>query len=107
MIIEDVRILDDWAREGHRVIVVGRPGPGAPRSYLKADGTWMPVSELHHLAAGEDRGVGFTLPEGALDAICAKYLGVAAPTPASERHLRDALTVRDRLLTLVEKEMDS
>jgi len=39
---------------------------------------------------------------GALDAIVAEYQKVAAPQPATERHLTDALATRDRLLAMVE-----
>lgn len=48
--------------------------------------------------------IGFTFPEGALDAIVHEYLKIAAPQQATERHLEDAMAVRDRLLTMAEKQ---
>lgn len=102
MFVERVHVIEDWATMGHRVIVRGRPYPGAPASCLRADGEWEPITEgSRPNPSGE--GFGFTLPDGALDAIVAEHLKVAAPQPATERHLSDAIAVRDRLLALVEK----
>jgi hypothetical protein len=97
--IERVHIVDDWQRMGHQVVVIGRAHPGAPSAWLTADGEWEPLKE----AAMPGDPIGFRLPEGALDAIVDAYAKVAAPHPATERHLTDALAVRDRLLALVEK----
>jgi hypothetical protein len=102
VIIQDVHIFPDWARLGHRIIVRGREYPGAPAAILKADGSWEPVRESGAIDP-EAGDYGIRLPEGALDAIVAKHLEVAAPHPATERHLTDAIAVRDRLLALVEK----
>lgn len=97
--IERVYIQPDFARMGHYVAFIGRPHPGAPTAVLQADGTWEPIEEN---SVARD-WLGFRLPEGALDALMREYAKVAAPTPATERHLKDAIEVRDRLLALVEK----
>jgi hypothetical protein len=98
-VIERVYIGEDWARMGHQLVILGRQHPGAPRAWLRADGEWEPLQE----GAQQDSTVGFRLPEGAMDAIVAAYAKTAAPHPATERHLEDAVAVRDRLLALVEK----
>lgn len=100
--IERVLILDEFQTMGHRIIVLARPYPGAPTAYLKGTGEWEAIEENARFPATPDFGI--VLPEGALDAIVSKHLGVAAPTPATERHLTDAIMVRDRLLALVEKD---
>jgi hypothetical protein len=97
--IERVHIVEDWHRMGHVVVVLGRPHPGAPMSYLRETGEWEPLAEN----ASPMDPVGFRLPEGALDAIVAAYQKVAAPQPATERHLSDAVGVRDRLLAIVDR----
>lgn len=97
--IERVHIVEDWARMGHHLVILGREHPGARRGWLRADGGWEPLTENTQT----DTEIGFRLPEGALDAILAEYAKVAAPHPATERHLEDAVAVRDRLLALVEK----
>jgi len=101
-VIERVLIVDEFQTMGHRVIVIGRPYPGAPTHYMLGDGTWEPVSENATPIDPSHSTVGFRLPEGALDAIVAEYQKVAAPQPATERHLTDALATRDRLLAMVE-----
>lgn len=98
--IERVHIAEHWPTGGHRVVVLGRAMPGAPASWLKADGTWEPVTENSHV----DDTVGFQLPEGALDAIVAAAHATTTAQPATERHLKDTIAVRDRLLALVEKD---
>jgi hypothetical protein len=97
--IDQVFIQDDWMRNGHWLVILGRPMPGAPRHWLRADGEWEPLVE----GAQVEQSAGFRLPEGALDAIVSAYAKVATPHPATERHLEDAVAVRDRLLALVEK----
>lgn len=54
---------------------------------------------------------GYTLPEPSLrfgkelfKAFIEAAMGHAAPDPSVVSHLKDAITVRDRLLTIVEKE---
>jgi hypothetical protein len=97
----EVRIEHEWyrGRGGEkRLIVLGSAYPGAPRGWLKADGTWEPLKE----AMTQPTDIGFLLPPGVLEAIVAAA-GDVAPEPATERHLQDAITVRDRLLTLAEK----
>lgn len=96
--IDRVYIHEEWHRDVKRVVVLGRAYPGAPRGWLKADGTWEPLNE----AATPDENVGFVMPEGALEAIV-EAVGGTAPQPATDRHLQDAIAVRDRLLALVEK----
>ena len=97
--IERVHIVEDWQRMGHQVVILGRHHPGAPTCWLTAQGEWEPLKE------GSMPGdpIGFKFPEGALDALVNAYAKVAAPHPATERHLTDALAVRDRLLAMVEK----
>lgn len=95
----EVHIQPQWHRRGEkRLIVVGFAYPGAPRSWLKADGTWEPLTET--MLPPDD--IGFLLPPGVLEAIVAAA-GDIAPEPATERHLQDAIMVRDRLLTLAER----
>lgn len=103
MEVERVFIAEDWPTGGHRIVIRGRSHPGARMAVLQADGTWKELSESDQInPSGE--GLGITLPDGALDAIVAEYLKVAAPQQATERHLEDAMSVRDRLLTIVERE---
>jgi hypothetical protein len=99
-VIERVHIVEDWARQAHQVVIIGRQYPGGPRCWLTAEGEWEPIPE----SATTPARAGFTFPEGALDALVAAHNGVTAPQPAIERHLDDAITVRDRLLALVERE---
>jgi hypothetical protein len=102
--IDRVYIEDDWATRGHRVAILGRPYPGQPRHWLDAAGGWHPIQETGTAA---DADAWWRLPEGALDAIVAAYAKVASPHPATERHLDDAIKVRDRLLALVERTPDA
>lgn len=97
--VERVLVVDDYVTMGHRVVVVGRPHPGARPAHLKGDGTWQDIEES--VSVPDD--IGFRFPEGVLDAIVQEHLGVAAPQPATERHLTDAIAVRDRLLCLIEE----
>lgn len=99
MEIEKVHIVEYFATMGHTVAVIGREY-GQPRMVLAASGEWEPLGEVSSINVDVP---GIRLPEGALDAIVAAHQGVTAPTPALERHLVDALEVRDRLLTLVER----
>lgn len=99
MIVEDVRIFEDFQTRGHIIAILGRPYPGAPRSVLCPDGKWEPIQE----GATMGQWLGFRLPDGALDAIVQEHLKVAAPNTATERHLTDAIEVRDRLLAFIEK----
>lgn len=48
----------------------------------------------------------FSLSDDAFEALIAAGVDYAPPSSAQAAHLQDALTVRDRLLTLVENEMD-
>lgn len=99
-IIEKVHIVENWTRQEHQVVVVGRLHADAPRAWLAADGTWHAFEEG---SPRNDDSIGLLLPEGVLDAIVAAHQGVTAPTPAIERHLNDAVAVRDRLLAIVER----
>lgn len=100
--IEKIHIFEDWATMGHRVIVRGRPYPGASVHILMADGSWEPITEMPNGIEPVGGRYGFTLPEGTLDAIVQERLKIAAPQQSTERHLTDAIEVRDRLLTLLE-----
>lgn len=98
MIYEEVRILDDWPTGGHLVYVLGRIYPGGPRGILHADGrTVVAVEEGALLPEPTAR-----FPEGVLDRIVEAH-GRTAPQPATERHLEDAIAVRDRLLGIVDR----
>lgn len=101
-LIEQVVIQDDWARRRHVVVVIGRAHPGAPRSILTTDGSWVPLAEQANVD-GVGEGIGYAFPEGVLDAIVAQAQGTTPPVPAVEAHLADALAVRDRLLDLVDR----
>lgn len=90
----DVHIIDEFMTASHRLIVLGRDHEGR-RCILTGAGEWEPVRE------GSDHS-GIYLPEGVLDAIVAKYRGTTPAQPATERHLDDAIAVRDRLLKIVE-----
>jgi hypothetical protein len=98
-VIERVYIQPDFARMGHYVAFIGRPHPGAPGAVLQQDGSWKPIEE----GAVVQDWSGFRFPEGALDLLVAEYSKIAAPTPATERHLKDATAVRDRLLSMIEQ----
>jgi hypothetical protein len=104
VILTDVRILEDWPTGGHRIIVRGRAAVGGPMSVLRADGSWEELTENRGAYNPDPTGYGILLPEGALDAIVAEHLKVAAPNQSTERHLEDAIGVRDRLLALVERD---
>ncbi len=98
--IERVVVSDDWQNDGHAIYVLGRSHPGAPRGVLQPDGEWL---ELDH-----DNSVINTptlrLPADALDMLVAARVGVAAPNTALADALADTRTVRDRLLTIIERE---
>lgn len=105
-IVSSVFILDEFMTGGHRLIITGRNFEGRP-AYLNSDGEWEPI---HDYGATNDEGAqvgtmppGISLPAGVLDAIVAKATGTTPPQAATERHLNDAIAVRDRLLTLVEQ----
>ena len=99
--IERVHIIEDFQTMGHRVIIAGRQYPGATPSYLTADGEWEPITEI---STSIDPGdIGFRFPEGALDALVSAARNVTPTVPAIEQHLADAIAVRDRLLTIVER----
>ncbi len=96
--VEQVHIQDDYMTDGHRLYLLGRPWGDGRRHIRRADGTWAPLEE----------GVVYPeptilLPEGVLDRIVAEYRGTTPAQPATERHLEDAIKVRDRLLAMVEK----
>lgn len=102
MNIERVGVLEDFVRAGHRLLIVGRRPPAVGRYWFTGatvDGAarWEPLTENVDFG----RVVGIPLAEGMLDAICEAHLGIAAPTPATERHLLDAIATRDRLLTII------
>lgn len=105
--IERVVIQENWQTRGHLVWVLGRDHPGAPTSVLQAPESgafgprWEPITEP--AVNGGDVVATIDLPEGALDALVAAARNVQAPHPATERHLDDAIAVRDRLLSLVER----
>jgi hypothetical protein len=104
--VERVVIEENWATQGHRIWVIGRAHPGAPTALLQAPapGDLGPRWETLYTAAATQQTTVPTidLPAGALDALVAAARGVQAPHPATERHLDDAVAVRDRLLGLVE-----
>lgn len=104
--IEDVRIIENWQTRGHQILILGRAHPGAPRSYLGADGQWHEITDSM-VAQPAPNDLGIVLPDGALDAIVHEHLKVSAPSTASADHLKDALGTRDRLLGLVERIIDA
>jgi hypothetical protein len=105
-ILDKVHVLEDYRTLGHRLLVFGR-GLNFGRCWLDGDGEWHEITEDGAIAPGGgemgERLPGIYLPAGALDAVVSAYHGTTAPQPATERHLEDAIAVRDRLLTLVEK----
>lgn len=76
---------------------------GRVRRVLQADGGWeeIPIAEGAH--AGEPVKPTLELPTDALEAIIAAAGDVLPPSAATDRHLRDAVEIRDRLLALVER----
>lgn len=104
--VQSVHVLEDFQTEGHRIFVLGRDGERR-RCFLGADGEWHPITEMYaHGGDGPSVGHhpdGIYLPRGVLDAIVAKHTRTTAPEAATERHLEDAMAIRDRLLALVEK----
>lgn len=98
--IEQVRIVENWQTRGHVVVILGRSHPGAPRAWLKPDGQWEPLREDAYSTDVGDMGI--VLPKGALDALVHEHMKTSAPNDATERHLLDAVAVRDRLLAIVE-----
>lgn len=101
MMVERVHIVENFQTCGHQVVIMGRQYPDAPRAYLTASGQWEPITEQATSINPGD--IGFNFPEGALDALVAAARNVTPTEPATERHLADAITVRDRLLALVER----
>lgn len=92
------RIEDDFPRRGVKVWVYrddSRP------AVLRLDETGL--ERWDELAIGVDVEPTLVLPEAALAAIVAEAGNVLPPSAATDRHLTDAVAVRDRLLTLVER----
>lgn len=84
----------------HIKIYLWRESPGG-NQYIQVNG---PDSFINHdipQAGVIDPFI--TLPEDWLRAIIEATSDLKQPTPATQAHLEDAITVRDRLLTMVER----
>lgn len=85
----------DPARDHHDIYIVNDDG-----TYVTA-GTERTMSAVVKVPAGEPGPVFISIP----DRWAAEIAEALAPRPqATERHLDDAIAVRDRLLTLVERD---
>lgn len=94
---ERVVVTERFMQGDHVVLIMGRTPEGRRAWY---DGqNWQAIDE--NAAAPEQPG--FVMPLGALEKLVAEALRVLPPNDQQERHLSDAVDVRDRLLTLVEK----
>jgi hypothetical protein len=76
-------------------------GPGRRRLWQsQGEGQWsfVDISE----GAANDGEATFEMPVAMLEAIVAAAHDILPPSAATDRHLKDAVAVRDRLLTLLE-----
>ena len=96
----EVRIQHDYTRDALSIYIYCR-------TYYTVDikGTLM----VHTVDAGDEIAPLFIVPlwaQGAelMKALVAAATGVVEVTEATQRHLDDVMKVRDRLLTLIEKE---
>jgi hypothetical protein len=84
------------------IYVFSPAGPGLQRLYQsKGDGQWS----FEEVKDGEDVGeIGptLTVSKDMLEAIVAAAHDVLPPSAATDRHLKDAIAVRDRALAMVE-----
>jgi hypothetical protein len=77
-------------------------GPDTDVRYLRyeGDGKW---SDIVQPMAVEAPAPTFELPRQAAEALASALATMGRPEEATQRHLTDAIKVRDRLLTMLEK----
>jgi hypothetical protein len=93
----NVHIERDWLRLGYSITFFERH-PTRVMRLSELGATWEAVEEG---AAPTEPTL--HLPADALEALLAEAEKVIPASHATERHLTDAVAVRDRLLTLVEE----
>ena len=102
----EVHIQHDYTRDALSIYAYSNDTGAARRTYYTVDinGTLM----VHTVDAGDEIAPLFVVPlwaQGAdlMKALVAAATGVVEVTEATQRHLEDAMKVRDRLLTLIER----
>lgn len=95
----NVRLERDWARMGYAVTFYERD----PLRVLRIDGDGWRWEEID---AAETPSPTLFLPPDAMEALLGEAEKVIPASHATERHLSDAIAVRDRLLDLVESGWD-
>lgn len=92
----DVFVVDIRRSGAGAVLRLAAPDPEG--TVTRMEPTWEDVGPV-----GEPRPAPtLSLPHDVWDAIAKKAAGALPPSAATDRHLADAIAVRDRLLTMVE-----
>jgi hypothetical protein len=89
-----------WARQTVRIYAVDS-GPGARRLWQSHGGDKWSFEDIRE-GQTNDAEPTFEMPLDMLEAIVAAAHDILPPSAATDRHLKDAVAVRDRLLTLLE-----
>lgn len=85
-----------------RLYVLDPAGPGAQRLWQSKGGDQWSFEEIKDGQAADHLPATIEMPMGMLEAIVAAAHDILPPSAATDRHLKDAVAVRDRLLTLIE-----
>lgn len=64
---------------------------------------WYPSGEMHQIKEGELIIPSLLIPQPMMEALLREAQNFIPATDATTAHLKDAIEVRDRLLTMVEK----
>jgi hypothetical protein len=93
----------NWATTDVRIYVTQPAGLGV--SYLwQLKGDQWAREEIRNEVVNDDLGPTIAMPSEMLEAIVAAAHDILPPSAATDRHLKDAVAVRDRLLTLIERQ---
>lgn len=90
-----------WARQTVRIYALDPAGPGVQRLWQSKGGGQWSFEEIHE-GQSVDGMATIEMPLEMLEAIVAASHDILPPSAATDRHLKDAVTVRDRLLALIE-----
>jgi hypothetical protein len=77
-------------------------GPGVHRLWQSQGGDRWSFEDISEGRQTNDAEPTFEMPLDMLEAIVAAAHDILPPSAATDRHLKDAVAVRDRLLTLLE-----
>jgi hypothetical protein len=94
----NVHIERDWLNDGYSISFFERHPTRVMRRSEQGIITWESVDD-----GADPVEPTFRLPADALEALLAEAEKVIPASHATERHLTDAVAVRDRLLALVEE----